>query len=114
MSIASEYRNNVLIVYPKGEWMGGPEAEEFRKIIDEALQRGVVNAVVDMKEVTWMNSSGQGVLVGALAKLRSSGGELKLANLSERVRRPLRLTRLDSVFEEYDGVEEALKTFPQD
>ncbi len=111
MNVTAEYNGDILIVKPQGELMGGPEADRFKDIIDEALRRSVAGIVVDMTGVNWMNSSGLGMLVAALAKVRGAGGDLKLAALSERVRRPLQLTRLDSVFEQYDSVEEALKTF---
>lgn len=111
MSIITKIAGSVLVVSLEGELMGGPEADEFRRVIDEALSKGINQVIVDMARVGWMNSSGQGMLVGALATLRSSGGDLKLVNLSERVRRPLQLTRLDSVFEHFDSVEEAVKTF---
>lgn len=113
MSIITKSVGRVLVVSLEGELMGGAEADEFRRLIDEALSEEITQVVVDMAKVNWMNSSGQGMLVGALAKLRSSGGDLKLANLSERVRRPLQFTRLDSVFEQFDSVEEAVKTFAQ-
>jgi len=114
MGILKNYRGKVLVIELEGELMGGLEAIEFRAIIDEALSAETNQVVVDMMKVKWMNSSGQGMLVGAVAKLRSSGGDLKLANLSERVRRPLQFTRLDSVFEQFDSVDEAVKTFVQD
>jgi anti-sigma B factor antagonist len=114
MGILKNYVGKVLVIELDGELMGGPEADEFRRVIDEALSADTNQVVVDMMNVKWMNSSGQGMLVGAVAKLRSTGGDLKLANLSERVRRPLQFTRLDSVFEQFDSVDEAIKTFVQD
>ncbi|RPH98747.1 MAG: anti-sigma factor antagonist [Calditrichaeota bacterium] len=111
MGITTQQKGNVLIVELEGQLMGGVEADDFRTVIDDALRGDVNQIVVDMAKVKWMNSSGQGMLVSALATLRAGGGDLKLANLSERVRRPLQFTRLDSVFEQYDSVDEAVKTF---
>jgi anti-sigma B factor antagonist len=114
MGILVKHVGRILVIELDGELMGGTEADEFRAIIDDALSAETNQVVVDMANVKWMNSSGQGMLVGAVAKLRSTGGDLKLANLSERVRRPLQFTRLDSVFEQFDSVDEAIKTFVQD
>lgn len=111
MGISQSEQGNVLVIELEGELMGGPEADEFRKVIDNAIKDEKNKVVVDMTKVKWMNSSGLGMLMSALTSLRSSGGELKLANISERVRRPIQITRLDSVFEEFDSVDEAIKTF---
>ncbi len=111
MAISQVEKGDVLIVELEGELMGGPEFDEFRKIVDAAIKDEKNKVVVDMAKVKWMNSSGLGMLMSALTSLRGSGGELKLANISERVRRPIQITRLDSVFDEYDSVDEAIKTF---
>jgi anti-sigma B factor antagonist len=111
MGINQKEDGNVLIIELEGELMGGPESEEFRTIIDNAIKDEKNHVVVDMGNVKWMNSSGLGMLMSALTNLRGSGGDLKLANMTERVRRPIQITRLDSVFDEYDTVEEAVHTF---
>jgi len=113
MGIVQKENGHVLVVELEGELMGGPEADEFRSIIDKAIMDEKNKVVIDMGRVNWMNSSGLGMLMNALTNLRSSGGDLKLANLSERTRRPIQITRLDSVFDEYDSVEVAVRTFAE-
>ena len=103
--------NNIFIIKLRGELMGGAEVNKFRKIIDEAIASEHVNVVIDMSNVTWMNSSGLGMLVSALTSLRSSGGDMKLAALTERLRRPLQITKLDSVFEEFSTIETAINSY---
>lgn len=114
MGIVQKENGHVLVIELEGELMGGPESDEFRSIIDNAIKDEKNLVVIDMGKVNWMNSSGLGMLMNALTNLRSSGGDLKLANLSERTRRPIQITRLDSVFEEYDTVDKAVKTFADD
>lgn len=111
MGFTEKQIGQVLVIELEGELMGGPETERFREIIYEAIKNEKNKVVVDMIKVNWMNSSGLGMLMSALTSLRSSGGDLKLANVSESVRRPIKITRLDSVFEEFDTVEEAIRTF---
>ncbi len=114
MGIVQKENGHVLVIELEGELMGGPESDEFRTIIDDAMKSQKSQVVLDMGKVNWMNSSGLGMLMNALTNLRSSGGDLKLANMSERTRRPIQITRLDSVFEEYDTVEAAVKTYAAD
>ena len=111
MEIKKKMTEDVLVLAITGELMGGNESDQFRKITDKTIQDEHVFVVVDMEKATWMNSSGLGMLISALTSLRSSGGDLALANLTERVRRPLQITKLDLVFQEYDSVEAAVKRF---
>jgi len=111
MGIVEKQVGQVLILALEGELMGGPETEHFRELIDAAIQNEKNKIIIDMRKVSWMNSSGLGMLMSALTSLRSSGGDLKLANVSASVHRPIEITRLDSVFEEFDSIEEAMSTF---
>jgi anti-sigma B factor antagonist len=113
MGIVQKEDGHVLVLELEGELMGGPESDEFRTVVDNAIKDNKNKVVLDMSKVNWMNSSGLGMLMNALTNLRSSGGDLKLANVSERARRPIQITRLDSVFDEYDSVEEAIRTFAE-
>jgi len=103
--------DDVLVVEIKGEIMGGTDSENFRKIIYHAIEEDQVFIVADLTEATWMNSSGLGMLISGLTTLRSSGGDLRLANLSEKVRRPLEITKLESVFLTYHSVEDAITSY---
>ena len=103
--------DDVLVIEIQGEIMGGADSESFRNIIYEAIEEDKVFIVVDLKNATWMNSSGLGMLISGLTTLRSSGGDLRLTNLSEKVRRPLEITKLESVFLTYNSVEEAVMSY---
>lgn len=103
--------DDVLVIEIEGEIMGGTDSESFRNIIYEAIEEDKVFIVADLKNATWMNSSGLGMLISGLTTLRSSGGDLRLTNLSEKVRRPLEITKLESVFLTYNSVEEAVTSY---
>ncbi len=111
MDISSKVENNVLILTLTGDLMGGQESVQFKKIVDQAIADEQINVAVDLAQVQWMNSSGLGMLISALTSLRSSGGDLRLANLSERIRRPLEITRLDTVFQQFKSVSEAIGSY---
>ena len=95
MELKTEKSGNVKIIQMVGEILGGSEAEEFRSLLYEAIEKEEVNIVVDLSKATWMNSSGLGMLVSGLSTIRSSGGDLRLSGMSHRVRRPLEITRLE-------------------
>ena len=111
MEMKTKKLQDILVIEVNGEIMGGAEAESFRNIIYEAIEEDNANVVVDLTNASWMNSSGLGMLISGLTTTRSSGGDLRLANLSDRVRRPLEITKLESVFLIYTSVEEAINSF---
>src|SRR5450756_1983109 len=66
------------------------------------------NLIVDLAEVSFMDSTGLGVLVGALKKIRTLGGELRLVIDQEKVLKVFRITALTQVFPIYATLDEAL------
>ena len=64
--------------------------------------------VVDMTEVKFMDSSGLATLVGALKWCRTNGGELRLAALTQSVKSIFEICRLETIFQIYDNLSEAL------
>jgi len=111
MKCATKKIDNVLVIEIEGDIMGGVDSEEFKNIIYNAIEEDIINIVVDLAGATWINSSGLGTLITGLTTVRSSEGELKLANVSDRIKRPLEITRLDSVFSIHDSVQEAVNSF---
>lgn len=103
--------DDVYVISFEGELMGGNQEADFRKIIYDAIENDQVNFVVDLKNTRWMNSSGLGMLISALTTARSSGGDLRLANVSERVLRPIQITKLDIVFQFFNSVEAAINSY---
>ncbi len=67
--------------------------------------------VLDLGGVTYMDSSGLGALVGLYASARNVGADIKLANLSPRLKDMLRITKLFTVFEVFERAEDAAAAF---
>jgi len=114
MNMSETVLDDALILKLEGELMGGDEAKPFQDRIYEAIRKGETRVIVDMSRVKWMNSSGLGTLMAGLTTLRSSDGDLKLACLSDRVRRPVEITKLDSVLQMYESVDAAVKSFGEE
>jgi len=73
-------------------------APQLRHAVNELIDAGSRKLVVDLTKVGFLDSTGLGVLVGALKRLRDSGGDLVLAAPQRPVRRVLSVTGLDKVF----------------
>jgi|YNPNPStandDraft_1061719.scaffolds.fasta_scaffold38879_2 anti-sigma B factor antagonist len=111
MELEEKRVGQVLVVAMRGKLMGGKDSERFRDMLYRAISDGIVNVLVDLSGVTWMNSSGLGMLISGLTTMRSAGGDLRLVGLSEGTRRPLEITRLDSVFQVFHSEQEGVHSF---
>ena len=82
-------------------------------LLYEFIEQDKKQFIVDLSAVDWMNSTGLGILISGYTTLRNNGGKLKLANVTEKIKTLLVITKLDPVFESYDSIAEAIKSFEQ-
>ncbi|MDJ1172973.1 STAS domain-containing protein [Roseofilum capinflatum] len=82
------------------------KASQFREEVNTLVQSGADLILIDLKEVTFIDSSGLGALVAALKTVRSAGGKLFICSINEQVRMLFELTSMDRVFEVYNSREE--------
>ncbi len=82
-------------------------APRLRERLIEIISRGARRVVVDLEGVDFLDSTGLGVLVGALKRLRSNDGELDLVCTQPRIRKVFEITGLTKVFSIHESVEEA-------
>ncbi len=85
----------------------------FKQAVVKVVAEGNNHVVIDLSEVTFMDSSGFGTLLGATRRLRPSGGGLHLAHANSTIQRMLRLTRLDSIIDVHDTVDDAVRAVQQ-
>jgi anti-sigma B factor antagonist len=102
---------SVVVVELVGKVMGGPDATVLNDALHELVQRGRKKVVVDLGQVTSMNSTGLGILISGLTTMRNTGGDLKLANVTERIQNLLMITKLRTVFEAHETVDKAVASF---
>src|SRR5271169_3153559 len=90
--------------------LGEPLAE-LRDSIREALAGDHKNILLNLAEVSHIDSSGLGQLIGSYATVTDRGGQMKLLNLQKRVHDLMQITKLVTVFETYTNEEAALNSF---
>jgi len=81
-------------------------APTLREEIDRAVEGGATRVAVGMSEVTFMDSTGLGMLVTALKHLQEREGQLALVAIDGSPRKVLSITGLDDVLPTYDGAED--------
>ena len=79
--------------------------------LQELLERGHTNILLNLHRVNFMDSEGFGALVTWKKKLGASGGDLKLLKPTERIREFLDLTHLSEIFDIHDDEQTALRSF---
>ena len=104
-------RDDVVIISLSGKIMGGPEAGEINELINNLLDKDKKKVIIDLDKVGWMNSSGLGILIGAVTTLKNNGGKLIIVNVSERIENLLKITKLSNVFEIEQNIDTAITKF---
>jgi anti-sigma B factor antagonist len=99
LKITSREVDGVLVLVLEGRIVFGEEAIALREKLESVLAAGKGKLVLDLKNVTMIDSTGLDVLVMAHNSAKSSGASLCLCNLSTRSNELLRVTRLVNVFE---------------
>jgi anti-sigma B factor antagonist len=102
---------DVLILDLNGRITLGEEAASLRDTLKEQIDSGRKNILLNLAEVTYIDSSGLGQLVGSFATVTSRGGQLKLLNLQKRLHELMQVTKLITVFEVYTTEAAALRSF---
>lgn len=114
MKIKERQSDGVTILEVSGKIMGGPDAELFNTTLKSLIHQGQGRVVVDLGKVTWVNSTGLGILISGYTTLKRNEGEMKLLNVSERIESIFMVTKLHSVFETYKSEDEAVQSFATD
>lgn len=86
-------------------------AGELEEVLDSLLKRQRNNIVVDLAGVDYISSAGWGVFISHIKEVRSSGGDIKLANMIANVQEIYELLEFDNVLSAYASIDEARDAF---
>lgn len=82
----------------------GPKLVEF---VSDAVNDHVKNFIIDLSNIRYISSSGIGLLITMLTKMRNAGGEVYLCSPSEHVKKLLIITKLNNIFTVFESIEDA-------
>ena len=111
LEIAQRDSNGVTVLALTGRVVLGDESSQLRTKLKALLEGGNKKLVLDLAEVKYIDSAGLGALVAAFTSAQNQGAGMKLANLTKKFDEQLHITKLVTVFDVYDTVEEAVKSF---
>ncbi len=103
--------DSVTVVDISGRITLGEGCTQLRELIREQLGKGNRNVLLNLADVTYIDSSGIGELVSAFTTVSNQGGQLKLLNLTKKVHDLLQITKLYTVFDVHDDEVKAIGSF---
>lgn len=106
LDISTQRVGQACVVSLKGE-VDVYTSPRLKQEIVDAIDSGCVNLVVDLRRLDFIDSSGLGVLVGGLRRVKEKGGTLRLLCDKESILKVFRITGLDRVFPVFDNAEAA-------
>ncbi|HEY2499430.1 MAG TPA: STAS domain-containing protein [Candidatus Angelobacter sp.] len=111
MKASNRQVDGINIVDMSGRITLGEGSVVLRDTIRDLVGKGQKNILLNLGDVTYIDSSGIGELVSAFTAVRREGGELKLLKLTKKVHDLLQITKLYTVFDIKDDEAAAIKSF---
>jgi anti-sigma B factor antagonist len=111
IKISTREVEDVSVVDICGRITLGEETSALRKTIRDLISKGKKKIVLNLADVSYIDSSGVGELVSGYTAVRHEGGELKLLNLTKKVHDLLQVTKLYTIFDIKDNEFMAIKSF---
>ena len=111
VKLTSRQVGDVTVMDASGRITLGEGASTFREKIRELVNNNNKKILLNLGDVTYIDSSGIGELVSGFTTVTNSGGQLKLVGLSKRVKDLLQITKLYTVFEAFDDEAQAVRSF---
>jgi len=113
MTTSIRQLDGIAIVDISGRLELGKESAALRDLIFDLLKKGHKQILLNLGDVHYIDSTGLGILVSAFTNVRKQDGELKLLNLTNKVRDLMQITKLYTVFDIRNDEAEAVKSFSQ-
>lgn len=110
LEVQESVREGVTVLSLRGRLTAG-DCDVLRDKLNDLIAANRVQVVMDLSALDYIDSTGLGNLVLGYTSLRKQGGSLKLVNLNKRNLELLLLTKLHTVFEVFDDVQEAVNSF---
>jgi len=111
MKASTRQVQDVIVVDLSGQIKLGEGSSVLRDTVKDLLSKGHRKILLNLGEITYIDSSGIGELISAFTSVRNQGGELKLLHLTKKVKDVLQITKLYTVFDVHDDEAKALTAF---
>ncbi|HEY0307527.1 MAG TPA: STAS domain-containing protein [Acidobacteriaceae bacterium] len=111
MKIATRQLDGITVLDLGGRITLGEGSVQLRDAVRDLISKGQKKIVLNLADISYMDSSGMGELVTAYTSVKNQGGELKLVNLTKKIEDLMQITKLVTVFDIYDDEAKAIAAF---
>ncbi len=113
LEITVTIRKKILVVSLSGE-LDHHTAKEVKNLIEEVIKnRNVKNLILDFSKLTFMDSSGIGVIVGRYKLINSLGGHIVISGAGRNVSKLLYMSGINKIIETFDSLDDAINNFQE-
>jgi anti-sigma B factor antagonist len=109
--IKHDHNEGIDVLTLRGQFIGGEETDNLRASLTQVAEQQSNNLIVNLGEVSYLNSTALGVLIAAHANFMKRGGRIALCNISKSIENIFVITKLTMVFEIHQTMEEAILSF---
>lgn len=110
MALKTEKKGDVLIIFLQGR-LDVHKSLEVEQEINELIEKGEKKLLFNLKELSYLSSSGLRVFIATLRKLKEINGVLKITEIQSNVAKIFKIVEFDDIFEMYPNPESALESF---
>ncbi len=96
----------VHFLFMEGDLIGDEVGPRIAELVSDSVKAGIKIVVIDLEKVRYISSSGLGLLITLLTKMKNAGGELFLTAPSEHVKKLLLITKLNGIFTVVESIKE--------
>lgn len=114
LKVTQRQADGITILDLNGRIVLGKETALMRDTILDLIGRGKKGIVLNLGNVPYVDTSGISEMISAAQAIRREGGDLKLLNLTRRVRDTVEVVRLGTIFELFDDEDSAIKSFTRE
>ena len=107
----SSLEGGIALIEAKGSLIGGDETVDLRAAVAGYAEREYQKLLIDLSDVTYLNSTAIGVLVSAHTTYTRKGWQIKICGINKNINNIFVITKLTLVFDVYDTREEAITSF---
>jgi anti-sigma B factor antagonist len=106
LQFSEKKEGRVYYLFMEGDLIGDEVGPRIAELVSDSVEAGIKTVVIDLEKVRYISSSGLGLLITLLTKMKNVGGELFLTAPSEHVKKLLLITKLNGIFTVVESVNE--------
>ena len=114
MALKETVHGDVVVLKPTGNLLGDDETDQLKVKVKSLVSESFLKIVLDVSELQWVNSAGLGAMISCLASMTNRGGDLRIANITDKIQSLFLITQLVKVFKTFESVDRAVASFQID